>query len=78
MMKDKKIANRKTEFLLYQSKDGKEKRLENETIWLSQKQLAELFQTTIANINIHIRNIFAEGELAPEATIKDFLIVRQE
>jgi hypothetical protein len=67
----------KSEFLIYQSKDGSihiEAKLLDETIWLSQKQLAELYQTTVANINIHIRNIFTEGELEPEAVIKDFLI----
>lgn len=71
----------KTEFLIYQSKDGNTKletRFLNETVWLTQKQLAELFQTTVANINIHIKNIFAEGELEPERTIKDFLIVQHE
>ncbi|MCB5271261.1 MAG: virulence RhuM family protein [Candidatus Cloacimonetes bacterium] len=67
----------KSEILLYQGKDGKlrlETRLENESLWLTQKQLAELFQTTVPNINIHIKNIFAEGELEPEPVIKDFLI----
>ena len=39
---------------------------------------AELFQTTVPNISMHIRNIYAEGELTPEATIKKFLTVRQE
>jgi len=69
------------EIVLYQSDDGTirlETRLENETLWLTQQQMAELFQTTVANINIHIKNIFDEGELRTEATIKDFLIVRQE
>ena len=77
-MEQKKMPA-KSEFLLYQSKDGKlrmETRLENETVWLTQKQLAELFQTTVANINIHIKNIYGEGELEPDRTIKDFLIVK--
>jgi hypothetical protein len=52
--------------------------LENETVWLTQKLMAELFQTTVANINIHLKNIFDEEELDPKATIKDFLIVRLE
>ena len=52
--------------------------LQEETVWLTQKQLAELFQTTVANINLHLKNIFAAGELVPEATIKDFLIVQNE
>jgi hypothetical protein len=71
----------KGEILLYQSEDGIVKidvRLENETVWLTQKSMAELFQTTVPNINMHLKNIFDEGELQPESTIKDFLIVRFE
>ncbi len=67
--------------LFYQTEDGQTKidvRLENETVWLTQKSMAELFQTTVPNINMHLKNIFDEGELHPEATIKDFLIVRLE
>jgi len=52
--------------------------IENEMLWLTQKQMSELFQTTIPNINLHLKNIFEEKELFEEATIKDFLIVRQE
>ena len=52
--------------------------IENEMLWLTQKQIAELFQTTVPNINLHLKNIFEEKELSEEATIKDFLIVRQE
>ena len=69
------------EMLLYQTEDNQtrlEVRLQNETVWMSQQMLAELFQTTVANINIHLKNIYAEGELAEAATVKDYLIVRQE
>ena len=69
------------EILIYQSGEGQtriEVRLEDETVWLSQQQMAELFQTTLANITLHIVNIYAEGELSPEGTCKDFLLVRQE
>jgi len=69
------------EMLIYQTDDGCIKldvRLENETIWLTQQMIAELFQTSIPNINIHIKNVYIEGELQPNATIKDFLIVRRE
>jgi hypothetical protein len=52
--------------------------LEGETAWLTQVQIAELFETTVPNINIHLKNIYAEGELVEKATIKDYLIVRQE
>ena len=68
-----------SQIIIYQTETGETKlevRLENETVWLTQKLMAELFQTTIPNINIHLKNIFDEGELNPKATIKDFLIVR--
>lgn len=71
----------KSHFLVYQAKDGALKidvRLENESVWLTQQLMAELFQTTIPNISMHIRNIYEEGELTPEATVKKFLTVRQE
>lgn len=49
-------------------------RLENETVWLTQKLMAELFQTTVPNINIHLKNVFEEGELDADSVIKDLLI----
>jgi hypothetical protein len=70
-----------SQIIIYTSEKGETKlqvRLENETVWLTQKLMAELFQTTVPNINIHLKNIFEEGELDPKATIKDFLIVRTE
>lgn len=70
-----------SEILLYQTDDGStsiEVRLEGETVWLSQKQMAELFQTTPQNITIHIRNIFQEGELEEGSTCKDYLQVQTE
>jgi hypothetical protein len=70
-----------SELLIYQRADGQvriEARLDNETLWLTQVQLAELFQTTQQNISLHIRTIYEEGELTPEATHKKFLWVRQE
>ncbi len=53
-------------------------RLEGETVWLTQNQLADLYQTTQQNISLHIRNIYDEDELITEATHKEFLLVRQE
>ena len=70
-----------SQIILYQTEDGRsriEVRLENETVWLTQQLMAELFQTTQQNISLHIQNIYAEGELRPEATHKDFLSVRRE
>ncbi len=53
-------------------------RLEGETVWLTQNLIADLYQTTQQNVSLHIRNIYEEGELTPEATHKDFLLVRPE
>ena len=68
------------EIILYQPDETikLEVRLENETVWLTQQQMAELFVTTPQNITMHIRNIYKEGELMTEATCKDFLQVRKE
>lgn len=69
------------EFLLYQTEDGSTRiqcRFENETLWLTQAQIAELFQTTPQNVTLHLKAIYAEGELSEAATCKDYLQVRQE
>lgn len=69
------------ELLVYQTEDGRVKldvRLEDETVWLTQQLMAELFQTSKQNINQHIQAIYKERELEPEATVKKFLTVRQE
>ncbi len=68
-------------FLLYQTEDGRTRiqcRFENETLWLTQAQIAELFQTTPQNVTLHLKAIYAEGELAEAATCKDYLQVRQK
>jgi len=73
--------NKKGEILIYQTNKGNTKidvQLQNETLWLNQKQIAELFQTTIPNVNMHIKNILQEEELEKKSTIQDFLIVRKE
>ena len=65
-----------SQFLLYQTSDGQtrlEVRLENETVWLSQSQMGELFQTSVPNVSMHIRNVFAEGELQLGSVVKEFL-----
>ncbi len=66
---------------IYKSSDGEtqiEVKFEQDTVWLTQKMMADLFQTTVPNINMHLSNVFSDGELSEEATIKDFLIVRME
>src|SRR5437763_1227254 len=67
--------------VLYQTEDGRTRiqcRFENETIWLTQALLADLFQKDVRTINEHLVNIFEEGELSREATIWKFRIVRLE
>jgi hypothetical protein len=69
------------EIVLYQPTQGDEPvrvLLEGETVWLPQAMIAELFQTSVPNINIHLKNIYEEGELDETATVKEYLIVRQE
>lgn len=71
----------KGEILLYQTEDGQtrvECRFEDETIWLSQALMAELYQKDVRTINEHLKSIYGEGELTPEATIRKFRIVRRE
>ncbi|MBU4200033.1 MAG: virulence RhuM family protein [Verrucomicrobia bacterium] len=66
----------KSEIILYQTEDNRtriEVRLENETVWLTQAQMAELFQTTKQNISLHIQNIFSEGELREDSVVKEHL-----
>jgi len=75
------MMENRSQIIIYTTEKGETKlevRLEDETVWLTQKQMAELFQTSIPNINMHLKNIFDEGELVSKATIKDFLIVRLE
>ena len=70
-----------SEIIFYQTADGRtriEVRFQEETVWLSQKLLAELFQKDIRTINEHIINIYEEGELSPEPTIRKFRIVQKE
>src|ERR1035437_3910164 len=63
--------------VLYQTADGRTRiqcRFEGETVWLTQKLMAELFQKDVRTINEHIQNVFEEGELSPESVIRKFRI----
>ena len=77
-MKEQEI--KKGEIVIYQSKDGPklDVRLEKETVWLTQKQMALLFDKGIPTINEHIKNIYKEGELEEKSTIRKFRIVQEE
>ena len=62
--------------ILYQTEDGRtrlEVRLQNQTVWLTQAQMADLFQTTKQNVSLHLKNIFAESELHEDSVVKEFL-----
>ena len=80
-MSSRSLEEARGQFLLYQAEDGKLKldvRIEDESVWLTQQLMVELFQTTKQNISLHIQNIYDEGELLPEATVKKYLTVRKE
>ena len=69
----------KNEIVLYQPNEEVklEVRLEEETVWLNQQQMAILFNVTKQNISLHINNIYKEGELLNDATVKEYLTVQQ-
>lgn len=70
-----------TDLILYSSEDGQTRlhlRVEGQSVWLSQLEIAELFQTTKQNVSLHAKNIFEDGELSSEATVKESLTVQVE
>ncbi len=69
------------EIIIYKPDDFSssiEVKLENETVWLSQAQMVELFEATKQNISLHINNIYREGELEKNSTVKEYLTVQKE
>ena len=69
------IVNKNNDILIYQTEDGQTQvdvRMENDTVWLTQAQMAELFQTDRTVIGRHIRNVYKEGELEEESTCAKF------
>lgn len=79
--KKRLIRNSTAEFLVFTGQSGEqsiEARFEDETIWLSQKLMAELFEVNTRTISEHLGNIFEQGEITPEATIRKFRIVQIE
>jgi prophage maintenance system killer protein len=69
------------EVVVYQAPDGAirvDVRLERETVWLTQRQMSELFETTTDNVGLHLKNIFSDGELEEQATTEDFSVVQTE
>lgn len=81
MKKQLQIRNSTAEFLIFTGQAGEngiEVRVEGETVWLTQRLIAELFAVSIPTINEHITKLFESGEISREATIRNFLIVQQE
>lgn len=71
----------KSKIVIYQTADGRTQidvRLESDTVWLTQAQMVELFQTTKQNVSLHVGNVFKEGELKQESTVKECLTVQKE
>jgi len=80
-MPNEESLETRSEIIFYQAEDGQSRiqvRLDGDTVWLSQRLLSELFQKDVRTINEHIQNIFDEGELAPDATIRKYRIVQTE
>ena len=76
-MSDEELPD--SEFILYQTEDGRTRiqcRFENETVWLTQKQIADLFQIGVGTVNHHLKAIFPEGDLQAGATIRRYRIVQ--
>jgi hypothetical protein len=73
--------SKQSQILLYQTEDHRTRldvKLLDETVWLSQKQMADLFQKDVRTINEHIQNVYEEKELSRAATIRNFRIVQKE
>ena len=76
------MKNKETnQIVIYETEDGQTQidvRLDGETVWLTQSQMTELFQTTKQNVSLHVGNVFKEGELTQASTVKEYLTVQQE
>ncbi len=76
-LEDRNMSNEplpQSEIILYQTEDGSTRvqcRFENETVWLTQAQMADLFQTTKQNVGQHVKSLFTEGELVQDSVVKD-------
>lgn len=80
-MNKHELGKSKGQFLVYQAQDGTlrlDVRLEDETLWMTQADMAKLFQCSTDNISLHLKNIYEDGELEQRATAEEFSVVRQE
>ena len=79
--KKKRKMKQDNQITIYETEDGKariEVRFENENVWLTQKQMAELFDCSADNVSLHLKNIYLEKELAPKATAEEISVVQKE
>jgi hypothetical protein len=70
-----------SEIIIYEDADGQsvvQVRLDGETVWLTQKQMVDLFESSTDNIGLHLKKIYAEGELSEPATAEDYSVVQTE
>lgn len=75
------MADEQSEIIIYQTNDGKNKidvKLEGETVWLTQVQLVELYQSSKSNVSEHIKHIYEEGELEKNSTVRNFRTVQKK
>ena len=75
------MEEKNNKIIIYNAEDGQTKidvRLESDTVWLNQRQMAELFDKDVKTVNEHVRNVFSEGELIRDSTIRKFQIVQKE
>jgi hypothetical protein len=75
------IRNSTAEFLIFTAnsrQDGLEVRFQNETVWLTQKLMAELFQCSVDNISLHLKNIFKDGELEEKSVTEEFSVTASD
>ncbi len=75
------MTKNNSQLIIYQTESGETKidvRLEDETVWLTQKSMAELFDTSVPNINMHLKNCYEEGEIDDNSVIKEFLITAKD
>jgi hypothetical protein len=81
MSNEEVTSPNKGQVLLYQTQDNLTRidvLLDHDTVWLTQTQMADLFQTSKQNVSLHIKNVYKEGELVRESTVKEFLTVQKE
>ncbi len=80
-MSDEEAIHMRSSILFCQTEDGRQRievRLEEDTVWLTQRLMSELFQTTPENITMHLKNIFGEGELDPNSVTKESLVTARD